>query len=186
MYTAIAKLEGVPLYQQGRYHNTPKLEREGYEDYEKRTWIERAHFTPDGHVFIPPMQLKLSLEAAAKYVSRQIPGKGKATYTKHFRSGVMVFDPLVLPLKREDIKEYWVHVPSDGVKGGGKRVPKCFPTIEHWEGNVEYNVFDETVTLEVLKEHLEEAGRFIGIGVFRPGQGGYNGRYKVHSVKKMA
>ncbi len=65
--------------------------------------MNRAHVNDDGYMFIPPMAFKNCLSEAAKYISQQIPGQGKATYTKHFEAGVMVLDPLVLPIKKEEI-----------------------------------------------------------------------------------
>jgi hypothetical protein len=41
---------------------------------------------------------------------------------------------------------------------------------------------DETVTPPVFEEHLREAGSFVGVGRFRPRQGGYYGRFVVERV----
>ena len=37
---------------------------------------------------------------------------------------------------------------------------------------------DDTVTPEVFERHFREAGRFIGVGRFRPEKGGLNGRFQ--------
>lgn len=182
MKTVIATLQSVSPYSQSRFHNTDKLEKESADDYEKRTWMERCHYNKDGHVFIPPMAFKNCLSEIAKYLSMQIPGKGKATYTKHFESGVLVMDPVVLPYKRGNIDGEWLHVPSDGKRGGSKRVPKCFPFFPEWRGDVSFHLLDDTITEEVFKYHLEQAGKFIGIGRFRPRNNGYYGRFKVNEV----
>jgi hypothetical protein len=91
----------------------------------------------------------------------------------------LVTEPLVLPLKEKDILGEWFHVPSDGMRGGSKRVMKCFPIIPSWEGEVLYYIFDDTVTVDVFRYHLEQAGKFIGIGRFRPRNNGYYGRFDV-------
>jgi hypothetical protein len=41
---------------------------------------------------------------------------------------------------------------------------------------------DETITEEVFKLHLEESGKFIGIGRFRPQNNGFYGRFKVNEI----
>jgi hypothetical protein len=179
MRQIIASLESVSAYSQSRYHQTPKLDKETHDDHEKRTWRNRLHTNQDGFVFIPPMSFKNCLSECAKYISMQIPGKGKSTYTKHFEAGVMVTDPLVLPIKGEDVTGEWLHVPSDGRRGGSSRVLKCFPCIPNWSGDVTFFIFDDTITESVFKYHLEQAGRFIGIGRFRPRNNGYYGRFKV-------
>jgi hypothetical protein len=183
MSTAIAHLVSISPYSQSRHYDVPKLDKEIAKDYESRTWRERLHTDESGRVFIPPMAFKNCLSEAAKYLSIQIPGKGKSTYTKHIEAGVLVVDPLVLPVKKVDVKGEWLFVPADGVRGSGKRVDKCFPIIQSWEGKVVFNIFDETVTEEVFTHILKESGKFIGIGRFRPRNNGFYGRFRVESVE---
>lgn len=182
MRVAIASIEGVTTYSQNRCHETPKLDKEIHKDYEERTWLERAHVNKDGYMFIPPMSFKNCLSEAAKFLTIQIPGKGKSTYTKHFEAGIMVVDPLVLKTKKEDILPEWVFVPADGVRGGNKRVWKCFPVVHEWGGDVIFHILDDTITEKVFEYHLEEAGKIIGIGRFRPRRNGYYGRFKVNEI----
>lgn len=177
-----AELESVSPYSQSRHYETPKLEKENVRDYEARTWRERLHVDADGHVFIPPMAFKNCLAEAAKFLGIQIPGKGKATYTKHFEAGVLVTDGLVLPLKKEDVAGEWFFVPSDGIRGSGKRVTKCFPVISNWKGVVDFYILDQTITKEVFADHLDQAGKFIGLGRFRPRNNGFYGRFKVLKI----
>lgn len=179
MRQVIANLKSVSPYSQSRFHNELKLEKENHDDYEKRTWIKRLHINESGKVFIPPMSFKNCLSECARYLSMQIPGKGKSTYTKHFEAGVMVTDPLVLDLTEEQAKGEWLHVPSDGRRGGTKRVLKCFPYIPSWTGDVIFYIFDDTITETVFRYHLEQSGKFIGIGRFRPRNNGFYGRFQV-------
>lgn len=177
---AIAKIKGVSPYSQSRHHNTPKLNKELPEDYEKRTWQQRIHSNEEGMVIITPMTWKNCLSEAAKFLSVQIPGKGKSTYTKHFESGVLVIEPSVLPVKAADVKGDWVFVPADGIRGSGKRVNKCYPIImPPWETTAEFLIFDDTITKDVFLMHLKQAGQLIGIGRFRPRNNGYYGRFQV-------
>jgi hypothetical protein len=182
MRQAIVNLESVSPYSQSRYHNEPKLEKESAADYEDRTWKKRLHINETGHAFIPPMSFKNCLSECAKYLGIQIPGKGKSTYTKHFEAGVLVTEPLVLDLTEDQIKGEWFHVPSDGRRGGTKRVLKCFPCIPQWKGDVLFYILDDTITEQVLRYHLEQAGKFIGVGRFRPRNNGFYGRFKVNDL----
>ena len=184
MKTAIANLKSITPYSQSRGHQAEKLPKESAEDYERRTWRERLHVDEQtGNVFIPPMAFKNCLSEIAKYLSMQIPGKGKSTYTKHFEAGVMCADPLILPIKAEEVSGEWLFVPSNGTRGGGRRVWRCFPRISAWEGQVKFVVLDETITRDVFFEHLQQAGAFIGIGRFRPRQNGYYGRFSVEKLE---
>lgn len=179
MHTVKALLKSVSPYSQSRHYETPKLDKENPRDYEERTWRGRMHVNEDGNVFIPPMAFKNCMAEAAKFLGIQIPGKGKERYTKHFEAGILCFEPLVLPLKADDVPGEWLFVPSDGKRGGGRRVSKCFPLIKEWEGEVEFVVLDDTITKDVFKEHLIEAGRLIGIGRFRPRNNGFYGRFEI-------
>lgn len=180
MITAIASLKGTSPYSQSKVISTPRDAKETHEDHENRVWRERMHVNGDGYVFIPPTALKNSLSEAAKYLAKQIPGQGKATYTKHFEAGVMCLDPIVLPIRAEDVTGERLHVPSDGKRGGTKRVWKTFPFIPSgWEGEAVFSIFDPLLTEAVFREHLEECGKYIGIGRFRPRNNGYYGRFIV-------
>lgn len=183
MKTAVAKLKSASPYSQSKHYTTDKLEKEGAKDYESRTWRDRMHTDENGLVFIPPMSFKNCLSEAAKFLSVQIPGKGKSTYTKHFEAGVLVTDALKLGINASDVKGEWLFVPSDGVRGSGKRVDKCFPVIHEWSGDVTFYILDETITKDVFHEVLKQAGAFIGIGRFRPRNNGFYGRFTVESFK---
>ena len=182
MKTATVKLKNVSPYSQSRPFMSEKAEEENPRDYEERCWRERMHDV-DGKVFIPPMAFKNCLSEAAKYLSIQIPGKGKTTYTKHFEAGVLVTDGINLPNKCDEVTGEWLFVPSDGRRGGGKRVWKCFPVIPEWVGEVVFHILDETITEEVFENVLKKAGQFIGIGRFRPRNNGFYGRFSVEGIK---
>ena len=182
MRTAIATLKSISPYSQSRHYDTPKEKKELANDYEKRTWRDRLHINKEGYVFIPPMAFKNALSEVAKYLGIQVAGKGKNTYTKHFEAGVLVLEGLTLPVKKDDVPGEWYFVPADGRRGGGKRVLKCFPVIQEWQGDVVFYVGDDTITPEIFEQHLKESGQFIGIGRFRPRNNGFYGRYSVEEI----
>ncbi|TGU44646.1 hypothetical protein EN788_22280 [Mesorhizobium sp. M2D.F.Ca.ET.145.01.1.1] len=183
MRIAVASLRSVAPYSQSRYHDTPKInDKEAPDDYEMRTWRERLSYTDDGHVFIPPMAFKKSLAMAASFLGMKIRGRDRATYTKHFKAGILVTDGLILPEKKDNVPGEVFFVPSNGRIGGGTRVKRKFPVIREWAGDVTYYVLDDTITPDVFEAHLKEAGNFIGIGRFRPENGGFYGRYAVDQV----
>ena len=125
---------------------------------------------------------KKALELAAAHVSMRIPGKGQATYTKHFLRGVLVVDPIVLPVTQETIDGEWLFLPADGKSGSGKRVMRCYPVVPEWSGKVKYLVLDHTITEKVFRSVLECSGQFIGIGRWRAANGGLYGRFDVKRV----
>jgi hypothetical protein len=185
MKTATIKLRGSSPLLQSKAHEEPKLNKEGWDAYEERTWASKAHLNDEGKVIIPAIAFKRSLDAVAKYLSVQIPGKGKSTYTKHFVSGVTIGDcDLVTQYKIDEVIKARIHCNSDGVRGSGKRVYRYFPQLpSDWNGVLEMLIFDDTITEEVFQSHLVNAGLFMGVGAFRVGNGGFCGRFQVVSIK---
>lgn len=185
MKTVLATIEGVSPYSQSRFYEVEKLNegKELPEDYKDRTWRNHLHTNEAGEVYIPPMAFKNCMSSAAKYRGEQIPGKGKRTWTKIFESGLMVMDYVYLGIKAEDVKSETLFLPSDGIRGSGKRVKKTYPVIHKWSCSVTFYVLDELITQDVFKSHIETAGRLIGIGRFRPEKNGFYGRF---DVKKIA
>lgn len=184
MRTVIATLESVSPYSQSKEkdHSFPRKEKETGEDHEKRTWRERCHYDEKENLFIPPMAFKNCLSDAARFLGVQIPGEGKSRYTKHFEAGILITEGLTLPVKKKDVEGEWFFVPSDGRRGGGKRVWKCFPVVRSWSGDVTFYILDDKITGDVFKYHLEQAGAFIGVGRFRPRNNGFYGRFKVKDI----
>lgn len=183
MKRAIATLKSLSPYGQNKFVQVEKKAKELADDYEKRTWRERVHADENNEVFIPASAFKNCLAEAAKFLGQQIPGMGKCTWTKHFEAGIMVVEPLKLGIKKDDIPGHWQHVPADGKRGGAKRVMKCFPYVESWRGQVEYIIVDNLITEESFRYHLEQAGSLIGIGVYRPRNCGYWGRFAVEKIQ---
>jgi len=179
MKVATVHLEGSSPYSQSKPHQTDKLKDESADNYEKRTWREKAHANGDGKLFIPPMALKNCLAEAALFKSMKKAGKGQATWTKHFLAGILVTDPILLPLTKESVPGEWVYCNADGKKGSGTRVFRCFPLIHKWEGNAIFQVLDDEITEDIFRYMLTEAGKFIGIGRFRPRNGGFYGRFGI-------
>lgn len=187
MKTYTAALKGTSPYSQSRHYTVEKLDKELPDAYDRRTWRHRMHVDESGVVFIPPMAIKNCLSEAAKFLGIQIKGKAKATYTKHFEAGIMVIDPVSLGIKADDVQSETLFVPASGKRGDGRRVDRVFPFIPAgWTGQATMHVIDETITEEVLRGHLTEAGRLIGIGRFRPRNNGYYGRFSVEKFEQVS
>jgi len=190
MLKVVVKLKGVAPLQFSAPIQSTRSTGEGHDDFEERTWMERLHVDGEGRVFIPPGALKNCLAAVAKHLSESVPGKGKATYTKHFLAGTMVTDPLILTvngkaLTKSETEKLRLFVPSDGKKGGGSRVYKNFPIVRQWETEATVYLLDPLLIAkpEKVQEYLNFAGQFIGLMAFRPQNGGYFGRFTVSDFK---
>lgn len=173
-----AHLQSVTPYAQGKHHEIPKLEREQAGDYDKRTYLGRLHVAA-GKVYIPPMAFKFCLQDTARYMGMQVPGKGKATYTKNFVQGVICSEPVQLGITPEETRLEPIFTNLTPNKPNGPRGWRHFPVIDTWEGHLEITVVDDLITKPILQKHLEIAGVITGIGVWRPQRGGFWGKFKL-------
>jgi hypothetical protein len=133
------------------------------------------------------MSIKKSLEGAAPYLGK-IPGQRNATYTKRVKSGILVTDAIYMtldgkkPVTFDDWKGEWLFLDANG-QNGGTRVKRCMPRLTNWQAKVTVYVVDEVITEEVLKKLFKDAGMFVGVGRFRPANGGFFGRFEVTKVE---
>ena len=167
---------GAPVFEKKRSDET-------HEQLEERTWQQKVRQNATGHVYVQPFALKNALEAAGSRLNMKLTGK--ATYTKLFRQGVVINDEIVLhdregqPITIAAIRPIPMFVPSDGKRGSGRRVMKIFPQVQEWFATVDIMCFDQRLTEEVVRAHIEEAGKFIGFGSMRVENGGVAGRFAV-------
>lgn len=174
-------MESITPYSASRQHDTPLNEKEDRGAWEARTWREKLNVDDRGMAVIPAMAFKQALDKCAKVLSIQVPGKGKATYTKHFLSGVLCEADVPLGIHKDDVASVTINANADGVRGSGKRVKRTFPQIPRWTGKARFIVLDDAITKEVFERVMKESGQFVGVGRFRPENGGLNGRFKVTS-----
>lgn len=183
MKKAICKLKSLSPVTFGKFHDSPKLDKERPDDYELRTWREKAHFDTKGNLKIPGIMFANCIRESAKYLSKPIPGKGKATFTKHFDAGISILTDIVTSVDRDKLTSTTQHVPSDGRPGGTTRVKRIFPIVHEWEGEITVHIGDNVITPDVFEEVIINAGQLIGIGTWRPRNRGMNGRFELVDMK---
>lgn len=182
---ATCTLESLTPYSQSRKHDEPKLEGESADDYNRRCW----HFqqlVENGTVHIPAFGLHQSLVSAARYSKKQIPGQGKATWTKKFEAGIAFFSNIDLGIDPQTVEHIDVYANADGIRGSGKRVMRRFPIIPKWSATFNVHILDPIITEDIFSEVVEQAGMFIGIGRYRPEKGGTNGRFALKALNWQA
>ena len=161
---------------------------DAHEKFEDKTWKERLHFDPTTkEVYIPGRALSNTLVECARFLSESVPGKGKATYTKHFEAGISIPENIQLGIDESAVSYLPMFVPSDGKKGGSSRVWKKFPVITEWTGKARIIIIDPILIdrSEKVIEYLDKAGKFVGLLAMRPRKGGEYGRFLVKSYKEV-
>ena len=187
-------IKGISPYSQSKFIDKDEIPKEGKETadaYEKRTWQSRMHVDKKGNAFMPPMALKKAVEGASKYAGK-IPGERNATYSKRFKSGLLVTDQITLftedgkVARADDFEGEWLFLDAGGKAGqGGTRVKRRMPRIVNWTAEAVVHVIDEVITEDVLERVLVDAGRFVGVGRFRPEVGGFYGRFQLDSIEEI-
>ena len=128
---AVVHLESTTPYSQSRYIMATKPAKMKHDEWEEQSWRQRGwEITtgPDkGKMYIPAQQFKNALIEAAKYLGMKVKGKGQATYTKHFTSGILIENDMILPVKLADCEADTVMVSADGKPGGAKKVIYFIP-----------------------------------------------------------
>lgn len=184
MLKATCSIIGISPLSFSKMHETPKESGETQAQYDERTWRNSIHVDENDNVFIPAAALKKAISSTARYIGERIPGKSGAMYTKHFVSGIGVFDNLIIPgANKDDIPADRIHVESNGVGKG--RIVKLVPTLSHWTAKATIYIFDDILIQNPakVKEYVEKAGQFNGLGFHRPERGGFKGRFKVENWK---
>ena len=128
------------------------------------------------------MSIKNCLTLASKRLGMKVVGRGQKTYAGFFASGILVTEPVLLGMKRDEVLGEKLFLPADGKAGSGSRVTKIYPRIENWRGIATILILDQIITERVFSKHFEEAGRYIGLGRFRPERGGFYGRFKINCL----
>ncbi len=181
MRTCTITFHGTAPYSQSRKHDIPKPQQDTHEVHDENTWREKCNVNADGEVVIPAMAFKQSIAAAAKRMGLQIPNKGKATYTKFFESDVICTGDVPIGVFKDSIGSIAIQANSDGVRGSGKRVRRIFPQTDQWSGTAEFLLVDDNIPNDVFERVVTTAGIGVGVGRFRPENGGMNGRFSVDS-----
>ena len=120
-----------------------------------------------GAIVIPALNIKASIRDAARQF--RVPGRGKVSYKDLIKSGIEV-EPLMIPLKVPgggDPENSW-KVDTRPVVVQRSRILRSRPRFDEWELEFVVNIVDPLVAAQQLKEIIESAGKYVGLGDFRP------------------
>jgi hypothetical protein len=134
-------------------------------------------YTQEGMVYTPAMHIRGALMNAAKDL--KIKGRGKATYSKLFASMVAI-EPEAIEHKAPELDVSIVRTVNPNTKGMNmtKR-----PRLKKWALDFTVDAEDE-IPVDVIKEALDRAGKYVGIGDWRPATKGIHGKFMVSKFEK--
>ncbi|RYD64681.1 MAG: hypothetical protein EOP83_09195 [Verrucomicrobiaceae bacterium] len=184
---SLRSLPGSPYSQSLPLDPSLKTARESHDAFEKRVWKTKAHWH-EGVMVIPGTSFTGAMIEACRKFGHQVPGRARKTYTSFFEAGVLVqgaravlYDQNGDTVTEETIQSVDLLQSAAGKKGklSGSRVWRRFPIVQAWTADVCFYVMDDTITQDIFEKVLTEAGMFVGIGRWRPENGGNNGRFEI-------
>jgi hypothetical protein len=179
MKVCVATLSSISTYSQGKKIQEKKRPKEADADFEARIWKERAHWTEDGRLVIPPEQFSFAIKDMARTLRIRIEGKGHSEYGKLFMAGILITDGIVTEYTRDTVPHWTGSMHAQGKRGGGSRVDRTFPMVPKWRGDLTVYILDDQIPQDIFERVLNECGKLAGVGRYRPSQGGTNGRFRV-------
>lgn len=168
MNTYHVKVEGsVPLLQH-RYAAADAPEPQSVVRRGKKDWRaeaeENLYVTPNGVIYQPAVHLESAITKAA--VNFQIPGKRKKTYKDLVRTCLLIEPdaiPHLFPAWRIENNEL-----GRPVIINRSRVMRYRPEFMPWALEFTVSILDDELPAPVVLEILQDAGRRVGIGDYRP------------------
>ena len=142
-------------------------------DYAK----EGLYINPKGKLYQPATHILGSLIEAGK--DQQVVGKKKATYSK-----IIGYAVSIEPFEIEHKNQNWKVYSCLGVINRG-RVLIHRPILNEWELNFNVIFDEEQIPPSILKEVMDRAGKFAGIGDWRPQKKGSFGKFQVTGWKEI-
>lgn len=157
------EIEGVSPYLMNRFNeqeaDTKTTRKAGRKDYklEAETKLYREE---SGTIFVPSAQIEGAIVKAAS--DFQITGRGRRTY-KELAKSVILVQPEAIAIT----PQAWV---SDArpVRVQNARVMRYRPRWDKWKLRFQVLVLDDQFSGDVLKQILDSAGSYKGIGDYRP------------------
>jgi hypothetical protein len=133
-----------------------------YDDTEEAQ--KRLYLDSQGRICQPATHLEACMVKSAS----DFKFAGKKTYKDVFKSGVFV-DPLMIRHAKAD----WA-VDKQSVVVQRARILRCRPRFDDWELSFQIILRDDRIQPLVVRDILKSAGKYVGIGDYRPRYGQFD------------
>ncbi len=130
---------------------------------------KKTYRNGDGELCLPSTHFKASLVKAGT----DFKMVGRKTYKDYIKSGIFFEEELNIL----DPQEYVIH--AEPVVIGQARVMSWRPKFKEWSCEFIMSIEDDMINQSVLKDILEAAGKYKGVGDYRPEYG----RFEVESYE---
>ena len=171
----VATVKGIcPLLQHKDDGNREKVSDPGSPEAQNKEFKDAQYRNGKG-LFQPSEHFERCFELAGS----QFKFKGKLTYSSIIKGGIVI-EPQEILHKIQKIVPFakFVRIPP-GKRGA--RVLSTRALLENWELDFVINILNDAINFEDLKQIVEYAGGYIGIGDWRP----KFGRFEVIKFAKL-
>ncbi|HTJ52654.1 MAG TPA: hypothetical protein VL443_24530 [Cyclobacteriaceae bacterium] len=160
--------------QRGPIHERPELVKED---------LVRAEYhcyrNSDEQCFIPSEQIRGALIAAGSYVKAKVGGRSKSM--KQIVAAMFMVSPDQILLPDFDSIDKRSAV-NRNVKA---RVIVVRPKWSEWSAEFTLSIDEDSITIQTIEQIIEYAGKYVGIGSFRPSNNGMFGRFELTTIKLL-
>lgn len=135
---------------------------------------------PDGTIYQPALHFIASMKRAG--IKFKIPGQNRTTYKNLIGCGMVIIEPDAIPHKNQNWEIDIRAIVNPNTRGRRAKKRPCF---KNWtlQFTIEYD--ENEIDFGHIKQILDYAGRYVGIGDFRPEKGGPFGRFLVSEFKEI-
>lgn len=157
------KVKGIaPLLMNKFYIPDNKESKRGKKVYEPKGEAEKKTYRDEnGNLYLPNKHFKASMVKA----SSDFKMSGKKTYKDYIKSGIFI-TPEQIILDKQD---YIIH--EEPVVIQRARVMSWRPRFNEWTCEFVIEITDDMINPSTINEILEMAGRYKGVGDYRPEYG---------------
>jgi hypothetical protein len=147
-------------------------------DAKQKKVEDKLYMDGKGNPYVPATYIRNCLIEAGKSV--KVQGKGKATYSKLMGSTIMIVPDAIL-ITPGTWEPYTITAVNPMTHG---RMTVTRPKFNQWKLKFSIIASDD-ISEDKLAAIVEEAGRFVGIGDWRPQKKGMFGKFIVEKFKKV-
>jgi hypothetical protein len=139
---------------------------------------DKLYMTEDGKPYVPSAYIRNALIEAGKAI--KIKGKGKSTYSKLLGSSLLISPDAIAIVSSTGWNPFTTTAVNPATRG---RMTVTRPMFEDWKLEFEVVIPDDILEDDFSKI-FDEAGRYVGIGDWRPAKKGMYGKFIVSKLAK--
>lgn len=183
-------IKGVTPYMQHRMDDTKLeqwevrrkkiIEREGLDTEDEKVAAFHAFSDEDGNYYMPSDHIRMAMINAGGFIKSKVGNARKSM--KNVVAAMFTVSPEQITLPRFDVVDKRSAV-NKNVKA--RIIVKRPKWNEGWKATFTLLIDDDTITQDTVKDLLNYAGRYVGIGSYRPQNNGFFGRFEIEDIQKQ-